>query len=123
MRDLVHVLDPRPQVVGVENGVFTDLSKSVGPERADVGIAAEQDADRRREASHTTDRQGAVEVEIEAVGVFRHEGYWQERGQVLANRDRSGTGTAPAVRTGEGLVDIVMLQIGAEVARPREAED
>src|SRR5262249_20655402 len=47
----------------------------------------------------------------------------QERLQVAPYRDGAGSGTAGAVRAGEGLVDVVVHHVGAEVARTGDAQD
>src|SRR5262249_60374922 len=47
----------------------------------------------------------------------------QEGGRVAGGGGGGGAGAAGAVRAGEGLVDVVMLHVGAEVARAREAQD
>ena len=44
-------------------------------------------------------------------------------GEEIAYRDRSRTRTATAVRPGERFVDVVVLHIGTEVARARDAEN
>ena len=42
---------------------------------------------------------------------------------MAADGDRAGAGAAGAVRAGEGLVDVVVHHVDAEVARPGDAED
>ena len=42
---------------------------------------------------------------------------------MLANGNRAAAGAAAAVRAGEGLVDVVMHHVDAEVAGPGDAED
>src|SRR5262249_34231444 len=84
---------------------------------------AEQDANGGRETSNAADRIRPVVLEVVAFAVLRDYRHRQERGEVLANRDRPGARATTAVRAGERLVDVVMLHARAEVARPGQAED
>ncbi len=47
----------------------------------------------------------------------------QERGQPLGHGDRARAGSAAAVRAAEGLVRVEVHHVGAEIARPRDAQD
>ena len=61
---------------------------------------------------------GPVVVEAVAVAVLDDERRGQERREEVADGDRAGAGAARAVRAGEGLVDVVVHHVRAEVAGP-----
>ena len=123
VRNFVAFADAGAKIIRVQHGVFADGFQTVRPERADVTITAEQDADVAEETANAADALRAVVVEAIAVAVLDHHRRRQIRGEEIANRNRPATGTAAAVWAGEGFVDVVMLHVRAEVAGPRDAED
>ena len=72
VRQLVRVLEPGEQVVGVEDGDLGHLAQA-GPVRADVGVGADEDAERPAEAAHLADRLRPVVVEPERVFAVAHD--------------------------------------------------
>ena len=123
------LLEPRHQVVRVQHRGLGGLLQAVGAEREDVGVGAHEDAVVALEAAQPADRLRAVEVQVEqrarAVVALAADDLRarQERLDAVRHRDRPGARPAAAVRLREGLVQVVVHDVEAHVARPRAAHD
>src|SRR5262245_58194865 len=104
VRDLVDVLDPAQQVVGVQDRVLADALEPVRAEGADVDPTAEEDADVAEEAADTADRLRTVVVEGELVADLLDDRYGQVWREGVADGDRAGPRAAGPVRASERLV-------------------
>ena len=111
------------QVVGIQHGDLAHLAQAIGPERANVEVATQQNADVAEERTNATDRLGPVVIEVICVAFFTTSGAGRYGIEHIADGDGTGSRTAGAVGSGEGLVDVVVHHVCAEVARPRDAED
>src|SRR5690606_38505333 len=60
---------------------------------------------------------------MEAVITVNYEGQWSKRRQRFGKNHRPGARSAPTMRGGEGLVQVDVHGINAEVTRPRLADD
>ena len=75
------------------------------------------------EAAHLPDRLRPVEVEAEALAVAHDRGHGQVRLERLADRDRAAARAPAAVRLRERLVQVVVDDVEAHVAGPRDPAD
>ena len=120
---------PRPQVVGVQHGDLGRLAQALAAERADVGVGAHEHAEVALEAAQLADRLGPVVVELEARARRRcprappahHLRPRQIRLDAVRHRDRPGARPAAPVGLGERLVQVVVDDVEAHVAGPRDA--
>src|SRR3954452_1134067 len=123
------LLEPREQVVGVQHRGLRRLLEAVAAERQDVGVAAHEDAVVALEAAQAADRLRPVVVEVEAravaVAVLSPDDLraHQVGLDAVGDRDRAGAGTAAAVGLREGLVQVVVDDVEAHVARARTPHD
>ncbi len=89
------------EVVGGEDGVVAHLPEAGGAVGADVGVRAHEDADVAGEGSHPADGGRPLPYPLQAeraVRLAQHERLGQERDQVGADPD--GSGSRPAPRRG-----------------------
>ena len=114
----------RHQVIGIQHRVVRDRLQPVRPLAADVAIGPEQDADVAEVGADPADRLGAVVVQaIRPVVVLGHQRGGQIWLEERADRDRAGAGAAAAVGAGEGLVRVIVHEVGPHVPRPDLPED
>src|SRR3954452_22309701 len=123
------LLEPREQVVRVQHRRLRRLLEAVAAERQDVRIAAHEDAVVALEAAQAPDRLRPVVVEVEAravaVAVLAADDLraHQVGLDAVRDRDRARARTAAAVRLCEGLVQVVVDDVEAHVARARTPHD
>src|SRR6185312_4305587 len=107
-------VEPVGDVIGVQDGDLRGPREAPRAHHPDVGPGNEQDAGaspgRRRDGT------GAAGLRV------RQRVSGQERRQVRGDADRSHAGAAAAVRDAEGLVQVDVADVGADVAGAAEAD-
>ena len=130
-RRVEHVLEAAQDVVGVEHRVARDLPQPVGAVAEDVGERAGEHAHLAVERDHAAE---AVRRDARRAVFFLDqrempspclldERQRRERRQRLAKHHRPRAGPAAAVRGREGLVQVDVHRVDAEVARAHAADD
>ncbi len=115
----------RHQIVGVQGGVFRDPTHAGAAEQAGVNIGAQDHpgvAHERRQAADALRPVGFGQPAI-ALAVLADDGNRQKRLQPGVDRHRTRAGTAAAVRSGEGLVQVHVHHVEAHVAGSGLAEN
>ena len=122
-RELVGVLEALLDVVGAERRELACHLDMLLPEHQDIGIRAQNHAEIAHERRHLSGRSLAIAHNVEtAVFELLHARHRQELDEPLGHADRTGTGTASAVRGGEGLVEVEMHDVEAHVAGTDHAQ-
>jgi hypothetical protein len=117
------LLEPREQVVRVEDRRLGGLAQAVAAEGEDVGVGAHEDAVVALEPAQAADRLGTVEVEVVRRLAPDHLGPREVGLDAIRHRDRARARPAAPVGLGEGLVQVVVDDVEAHVARARDAHD
>ena len=100
--------EARFHVVRIQNGEFRGFTQSIGAHQADVGVADRENACGAPRRGR--DRRDAVLTAHRNDRVTR-----QERCQVFCDADRTHARATAAVRNAEGLVQIQVADIGADI--------
>ena len=88
------------------------------PKQQDVDVGPQDDPEVAVERRDVADGLGPVVVQaVGPVGALDDDRDGQERHELLADADRPGPGPAAAVRGGEGLVQVQVDDVEAQVAR------
>ncbi len=124
VRQLVDALQLLADVVGVEHRVFRRLPQAVGTVRQDVGQRAHVHAEVAVERAHATDAIcGRLYSKPSVPSDFSTTtGVGRNGSRIFLHGHRAGARTAAAVRRGEGLVQVQVHHVDAEVAGPRLAD-
>src|SRR5215217_3277417 len=125
-RLVVEVAQAGPDVVGGQDGVLADLAQPRRAVHADVGVGADEHAEVAVEGMQATDALPRLEQLVLLLTVLRnspHTGPRQELRQILAHSHWTRAGTAAAMWRGEGLVQVEVHDVDADVAGSRDAED
>ena len=110
-------------VVGVQHGVLGGLAQAVRPVGQDVRQRADEQPEVPVPRAHAPDRLRTVKVQPEhSIRVRLHHRRRQKRLQYLLTRHRPTARAAAAMRRREGLVQVQVHHIHAEVSRPRLAD-
>ena len=110
-QDLERAFQPGRDVVGVEDGDARSLCQPLPAHHHHVGIGNREDRRRaQRRGADRADRPFALRVTGQMLG------------EVRLDPDRPHAGTAAAVGDGEGLVQVQVADIAAQIARPRQAD-
>ena len=121
---LVIAFELLADVVGVEHRVFGGLAQAVRAVGEDIGQGADEHAEVAVEHADAANGLRPVVVEAErAVGVLRDDGRGKKWLQDFFARHRPGARTAAAVRRGEGLVQVQVHDVDAEIAGARLAAE
>ncbi len=145
VRDGIDVLHLALEVVGVEDGHFADLAQALGAQHADVGVGAHQDAKvavKGLDAADALLRGGKVEADAihaniliatiaaattSTIGIVAvaqlYDGAGQEGGQGFGYAHGAHTRTAAAVGRGEGLVQVVVHHVKAQLSGLGDAQE
>ena len=124
-----HVAQLRQDVIGVEDGVLGDLAQSVGAVAQHVGVGAGEHAHLSVKGLDAAQRfgprrgLGAVLDQAQPIAVVDDEGQRRIGRQRLRQHHRAGARAAPAVRRREGLVQVDVHGVDAEVARPHPPDE
>ncbi|MBA7690371.1 hypothetical protein ES703_98897 [subsurface metagenome] len=114
----------RFQVVGVEDGPAGDIPQPFLAQAEDIGIGLHQHGEVAIKGVHAANAVLTVVIQlIGAVGKPLNQRLGQESHQVLHHTDGSGAGAAPAMRGGEGLVQVDMGYVEAHVHRAGQAHE
>ena len=129
-RRVEHVFEAAQDVVGVEHRILGDLLQAVGAVAEDVGQRAGEHAHLAVEGDHSAEGVGMLLAGIlfldqleAAVGIFGDERQRAEGRERFRQHDRARTRAAAAVRGREGLVEVDVHRVDAEVARANLADD
>ncbi len=118
----------RLEVVGVQHGILGDLAQPLGAVHGDVGVGAHEHAEVTVEGLDPADGllrgDKAEQRRFVPFGFLEDpdEGRGQEVGQFGRNPHRARTGSAAAVRGGEGLVQVEVHHVEAQVPGPDDAQ-
>ena len=119
---IVHPVQLLADVIGVEHCVFSGLPQPVRSVGQDVGQCADKHAHVAVKGANPAHGFGTVVVPVfRAVLALDQHRDGQKRLQKRFAGHRAGAGTAAAVRRGEGLVEVQVHHVHAEVAGPRFA--
>ncbi len=120
---VVYLFEPGLNIVGIEDGVLADLFQAPGPHQADIGVSLDVDAKVAVKAVNLADGFGAVKVQAVKAFFLDHPGCGQVGDELGLYPHRARARTAPAVRSGEGLVQVEVDHVKAGVPRPHLAQD
>ncbi len=113
VKNLVVLLQAGAQIVGVEDGVFGSLCQAVAAQHEQIAVAdGEEQCVAVRCGSHGVALL-ASHFDLTVLG--------QEVKQFGTDSDRTDTGTATAVRTCKGFVQVQVAHIGTHVSRAGDA--
>ena len=108
-------------VDGVEHRVHGGVAQARAAVRQDVGQRAHQHAEVAVEGAHAADGVLAPVIEGPFLAGALEARHGQERLEGLLHGHRTGARTAAAVRRREGLVQVEVHHVHAEIAGPRDA--
>ena len=125
VRKVVGLTQACQQVVGGKDGVLANLPKPLGSMHADVGIGANMHAEVSVERVDLSDgglrpSPGVLWI---APLVPRHDRPRKKSGQMCLHANWAGTRAASTMRGREGLVQVEVHDVDAEIARPGYAQD
>ncbi len=123
-RSVVVAAEAGEHVVRVEDGVLGGLDEAGAAERQDICIGLEQDAEVAVEGGDIADAMFfVIAEEIGAVLPPLDKRGGEKVDELAADADGAGAGAAAAVRCGEGLVEVEVDDVEADVAGAALAED
>ena len=121
--DFVMRFEQRSQIVGVEERVHGGLAETVGTVGHDIGKSADEDAEVAVEGFDAADGLGQIVIPAPEIAVAFETRAGKERRKFLDTSDRTGTGTAAAMRGGKCFMQVEVHDVDAEIARARDANE